>query len=528
MAACAVGAAVLSRYHRQIAATEEVARANWDPARILFDEQWACFTDQTQLQLYDCTRRSGKSRLAAVLLLDTALKKRRAKCLFLALTREDARDLVWQWLLEYNTDYALGATVNEVRLEMRFANGSVIRLGGAKDMAQAGRWRGRGYDLVIIDECQTFPAHLRDLVESVLLPTMLKEGGHGRLVMMGTPGEVPGVGFWEEKVAAAVLFGAEDWQDKVNEGAWSKHKWTLYQNPHLGTPEEVEAFLDKMATAMGGRRSSRFQREFLGLRPPPDAIDRPYQYDPAKNDPETLGYTFPVAADSYSKHDGTRWEVFNRWELPLGGNWKFSFGIDIGSRAASAISVLGTTDALPAVVWQIEEWLGTRPGIDGLRTKLEERRAVYAPVGMWVDEGALGGMIADQWRAPPYSLPVSGAEKLAEHVSCDFVSGAMARGGFLLSRGSRLAQDMAVLRWDEKRMVNGKRAVAKVPHSDIEPAMRYAFKMATALAQATKAPPPPLTVDERELADLAKERREGARKARGLMGGRPDLDVWKR
>jgi hypothetical protein len=525
---------MLSRYHQQLEAEKAVARASWDPRAILFDEQWLCFTDQAQLRLYDCTRRSGKSRLAAVELIDQALRKARAKCLFLALTREDARDLVWEWLLEYNEDFALGAKVDLVRLTMRFPNGSRIKLGGAKDLGQAGRWRGRGYDLIIIDECQTFPAHLRDLVESVLMPTMLKEGGHGRLVMMGTPGEVPGVGYWEEQVEKAALFGEPEWADKVNAGAWSKHKWSLYQNPHLGTPEEVELFLDRMAGTMGGRHASRFQREYLGQRPPPDSIDRPYQYDPAKCDPTSCGFTMPLAADSYVKREANRWEIYNRWELPLGGNWTFVLGIDLGSRAASAMSVLGSTDAAPGKVWLVEEWLATRRLPSGIRDRIIDRRGAYNPKVMAVDEGALGDMIAEEWRQPPYSLPVTAAEKLDERVHCDFVSAAMQRGEFMVPKESRLAQDMAVLRWDTKKLENGKRKVALEPHSDIEPASRYAFKDAHALAMAARAPKVKPTVDQVEAKQLADERRaverNRKRERHGLvvMGGRKALDAWKR
>lgn len=526
---------MLSKHHRALLRAEEQARAKWDPALLLFAVQLTAFGDPSQLRIFDCTRRAGKSRLAAVMLLARALTKRRAKCLFLALTREDARDLVWEWLLEYNRDYALGGRYDQVRLEMRFPNGSRIRLGGAKDQTQSRRWRGRGYDLVIIDECQTFPSHLQDLVESILLPSLLKEGGHGQIVMMGTPAEVPGVGYWEMKVAEAGVFGAPDWADKVNAGAWSKHKWDLHQNPHLGTPEEVERYLDKMAATMGGRLSSRFQREFCGHRPPPDALDRPYQYDPQKCDPAACGYEMPLAADSYTKHEADRWEVFNRWELPLGGNWTFIEGVDIGSRAASAIGTLGVTDAAPKKVWLVEEWLGTRPGIAKLGDKLVERRAVYQPKVTAVDEGALGDMIADQWRGPPYFLPVTAAEKLHEHVHCDFVSAAMARGEFMVPKESRLAQDMAVLRWDQKKMENGKRIVAKQPHSDIEPACRYGFKDAHALAMATRAPVKVDTSPEaQERRALAQERREPERRRQreahgfGPRTGRQVLDRWKR
>jgi hypothetical protein len=135
---------MLSRYHREIARAENVARAAWRPDDLLFEAQRAVKADAARLITIDGPRRIGKSKLAAVLLLDTALTITRARCLFLALTLDDARDIVWQELKELNDDYALGGVLNEVRLEIYFpANGSRIRLGGAKDRTHAERRRGR-------------------------------------------------------------------------------------------------------------------------------------------------------------------------------------------------------------------------------------------------------------------------------------------------------------------------------------------------------------------------------------------------
>lgn len=510
---------LLSRHHRRSAEADTSARGRWNPAAILLPPQLSVHNDNARLRLVDGSRRCGKSFFASVELVDTALRIPRARCLFLALTRDDARELVWDDIVKFNEQYALGGVTNEARLEMSFPNGSVIRCGGAKDRRQAERRRGRFYSLVIIDECQLFPSHLRELVEQILKPALMGKGKRGRIVLMGTPAEVPGVGYWEQK---------------VNDKFWSKHRWTLRDNRHLGTPEQIQEFLDDQAREAGGgnlelgRQSPGFRREYLGERPPANDNDRPFVYDPSINDFTAYPGAEKRVLEQWTKREGNRIATFTRWALPLAGNWRFTFGIDLGSRAASALIVLGTTDAAPGKIWLIEEFTSTRMLPDKLRDYINERRLVYSPNLMAVDEGALGDMIADQWRAPPYCLPVVAAQKTAPEVTADFVSAAMSRGDFFLCGESRTAEDMAVMRWDDDYLQKrGKRRVANDPHSDAVPACRYAFKDAHALAMSTRAPKPVAkTVDEQLAKELAEEKREAQqrkdnpyRAMAGNMGG---------
>lgn len=747
-----------------------VARSRWNPLDILTGPQLAAFQDVSILRVVDGGRRIGKSKLAAVMLLDTALRLPRARCLFLALTREDARDIVWQELIELNQDYALGGEPNLVRLEMTFPNGSRVTVGGAKDRQQAERRRGRFYRLVIIDECfpagtlidgrpietlkagdeitavdhitgtivrrrvvgttrktvaelvklslsdgtvvdstpnhpffvrgkgyvnagqvvagdmccvrrseqpvrgaaphlradlcgqegtrvhrrgarassrgngeeqpnaqpgreaegvpraegngalppdsrreraradacgddsvgstgladerdrqndapprrvglpellqvgsggqidddlyrgrwsepllteetgagreensvlewvgvesvsrieprgsdgfavynlevegahtyfandvlvhncQTFPSHLFELVEAILKPSLLGKGGskrRGKIVLMGTPSEVPGVGYWETC---------------VNSSLWSKHSWTIYDNTHLGTRDEIDKFLAEMAESMGGADEPRYQREFLGRRVPPKNMDRPYIYDVTRQD-----FRSDIIEQSEDKQ-----RRFTRWALPAGGEWRYVFGIDLGHTDASALIVWGCTDAVPGVVWLVEEFVSTKMLPDALWAKVTERRAVYRPLEMAVDEGGLGKMIAEQWRAPPYSLPVVPADKFAIEVQADFLSGAMARGAVRIAKESTMAQDMAVARWDPKKLALGKRVEAHDPHSDVIPAGRYAFKKAHAIATSLRLPAVPLTVAQVEDENLRRERVEGATRALRMMQG---------
>ena len=207
----------------------------------------------------------------------------------------------------------------------------------------------------------------------------------------------------------------------------------------------------------------------------------------------------------------------------------------------------GTSDARPGKIVLVEEFLAPRMLPDTLWAKIVERRAFYGAgpldaerfgvVGaqsagvleMAVDEGALGSMIAEQWRQPPYALPVTAAEKTAIEVQADFLSAAMNRGDVLISKFSVMAADMAVARWDEKKLrEQHKRVEAKTPHSDIIPAGRYGFKKIHAIATSLRAPTAAPTVEQKESTELERERREGAEKARRLMEGRPVIGASRR
>jgi len=349
-------------------------------------------------------------------------------------------------------------------------------------------------------------------VESILKPSLLGAGRRGRIVLMGTPAEIPGVGYWEERVV---------------DPKWSKHTWTAHDNVTLGTREEIDAFLDDMAESMkdeGGREAPRFQREFLGKRVPPRNLDRPFIYDVAKQD-----FTAKVL-----EHVEGKALRFTRWELPIGGEWRFVFGIDLGSTDASAIVVWGCTDAEPGTIWLVEEFVSVKMLPDALWAKVNERRAIYHPLEMAVDEGGLGKMISEGWRAPPYSLPVVPADKTAPEVQADFLSAAMARGAVRISKHSRMASDMAVARWDPDWLAKGKRRVARDPHSDVIPAGRYGFKKAHAVATSLRPVAPKPTILEQVAADELRERREAAERAErmrrgwGAGRGREMLERWRR
>src|SRR6185312_2591340 len=99
-----------------------------------------------------CTRRSAKSFSGGLHLAYTALNFDHCNCLYLGLTREAAKGIIWKDILKrINLQYNLGATFNETALTMTFPNGSVIWATGVDaGEDEMNKLLGRKYKLVII------------------------------------------------------------------------------------------------------------------------------------------------------------------------------------------------------------------------------------------------------------------------------------------------------------------------------------------------------------------------------------------
>lgn len=467
----------LSRLVKELDHGATTARAAWDPKALLSPWQLAFYQDQAEVRVADAGRRTGKTRGFAVEILDLAVTRPGSQIDYAAKSETDAKELIWEDLTGLNQEFALGgiATKNHIR----FANRSAIRVTGAKDLSESQRrWRGRGKDLVVVDEASILP-WLQETVQQAIMPALVRGGRNGRLVLGGTPSEVEGVGMWEE-IRAGKMPG------------WSIHVGTLYDNPHI---VDVEAFLQARAAELGGWNSPTFQREYLRnnrLGPGEDS-SLVYRWSKTVNHPSNISAT--VAAN-----DNGRGAVFHG--LPA-GRWTYLLAVNLGHvRDASSILVLGITDATPGKVWLIEEYLfGKRPKQDVLATEVNARISKYRTTINLCDEGALGSQSADWLRAPPYNVPLQAADKTHALATTDALNAALLAGTFMIPAESQTAKDLVRLRWDPVKLARGKREMAKNPHSDLEPCLRYLWPMSSALVQSIKAPPRKPTVQEREAAE---------------------------
>ena len=92
-------------------------------------------------------RRTGKSRLAAYLLIVNALQTDRGHVFYVAPTQGQARDIMWQTLLEVGHPVIEGSHINN--LQIRLINGATISLKGA-DRPET--MRGVSLKYLVMDE----------------------------------------------------------------------------------------------------------------------------------------------------------------------------------------------------------------------------------------------------------------------------------------------------------------------------------------------------------------------------------------
>ena len=95
----------------------------------LLDWQKEVWNDTARFKVVAAGRRTGKSRLAANLLIFNALKADKGNVFYVAPTQGQARDIMWNLLLEVGQEVIKSSHINNQQITL--INGSVISLKGA-------------------------------------------------------------------------------------------------------------------------------------------------------------------------------------------------------------------------------------------------------------------------------------------------------------------------------------------------------------------------------------------------------------
>lgn len=443
---------------------DEVARrsraATFRPERVCFPRQLAFVQDTARFKVACCSRRSGKTVACAILLLLSASQNPDTVNLYLTLTRVSGKRIVWRTLLDYNRRFALGGEPNRAELSLTFPNGAVVLVGGAKDETEIEKYRGLSkLHLVVIDEAQSFPEHIEQLIDDVVNPALMDT--KGSLVLIGTPGRVRSGYFYEcLRTAAPEMLGAlqvEPANDNdaaeaetevaraANDNGWSVHHWTVRDNPFI---EDVE---DELARIRRRKRWTvehpTYQREYLGRW---------------VTEHDALVYKYDVARNGYEPH-----------ELPdlSGKEWRFLLGVDQGYTDADVVYALAWRASEPWI-WAIEKHYARKQTASQLCAAVAE---VYAPLRgrmggaiRW-DEGGGGKKVAEDARVE-YGLPIEPAEKPGKVAGIERVNELLRRGVLRIPTNSQAAADASRVVWDPK--APGVRVGAKY-HTDAWDAILY-------------------------------------------------------
>jgi hypothetical protein len=411
----------------------ENRRGDFNAAGVLIPAQLRVYEDKSQQRACLTTRRSGKSYLGAFELLETALDNPGSFSAYVTNTLVDAKRLIKGVIEEISESYGLDAQWNGTEHSFTLPNRSKIYLLGVEDEGAIERFRGLALLLLVIDEIQSMP-WVRPLLATVL-PSLMKRGTKGRVLVLGTPSILP-VGWWYEV-----------WHGETGEG-WSKHEWTLYDNTTLGTREEIDAFLRLQAPLFGGWDSPQFQREYFKK------------------------WTADLSRLVFSPYDPDA----NDFAATPAGEMFVVLGVDLASFPDKTAIVAEGWSPTDGGIYHLDETQWHPPNIDDVTAHLLPFIERWRPVAIVMDEGGLGKMIGDSIRTRPPYINVEPAEKHRKLEFIQFANADLASRRIRVHRGTDLANDLGLVQWDLKAREKGKIEIAKKPHSDIVDAWLYAVR----------------------------------------------------
>lgn len=406
-------------------------------------------------------RGGGKTTGGRARLLLRMLRTPKAKCVYIAQTREVVIDLMWNPLKDLLDKLGIEARLNETSLRCTLLrNGATLRLVGCDDVKQIRKLRGQPFHEVHIDESASLDVKLLDhLIYRIIGPRL--GDLNGCLVLYGTPEHQQSGPFFEATSPGSSI--ARDWKDRDEPqyaawSRWSVHRWTLYDGAAAGVPAIqnllAEALLEKETNGWTDENAV-WRREYLGEWASDDT-ERIFKYRPFLE-------------------DGTPWNQWDPERILLGpdklkfaklpdGDWQYVWGIDLGHSDSFVIEILAWSPTSPKLLHVFEyeksgmytrtiaEFLAGKTWVeDILKGKTPENPggvigAIGWPVGAVADKAALGGAILEEL-AQVYGIRIESAEKKEKFDSIEMTNGDLVDGRLVILKGSNLETQMVQLQW---------------------------------------------------------------------------------
>lgn len=414
----------------------EADAPHFDIESFCFGPQRAFILDESRLKTGLCSRRAGKTVGCAADLLFTAKSIPGITNLYVTLSRKNAKRIIWKDLMRINTKFALGGIVDNQELSITFKHDegeeSVVYITGAKDAEEIEKFRGLALYKVYIDECQSFRAYIKELVDDVLEPALTDYNGF--LILIGTPGPI----------AAGYFY------DCCHSDGFAHHHWTMRDNPYIEIKSgmTVDDILARIRKRKGiSEVDPTYRREYLGEW---------------VHDSNALVYKYDVKKNNYNN-------------LPQ-GDMNYILGIDIGYDDADAIAVLGYSFNSPGV-FLVEEFVQNKLTISDLAEHIKVLQTKYNPVKMVMDAGALGKKIQEEIQQR-HGLVIEAAEKARKVEFIELLNDDLRTGRLKVKPDTKCAQDFMLVQWDFEKSTNAKRVISDVYHSDITDAVLYAWREA--------------------------------------------------
>ena len=195
--------------------------------------QQKVWSDDRRFQVIAAGRRTGKSRLAAWKLIINCLSVKKGQVFYVAPTQSQARDIMWQMLLELGHNVITSSHVNN--LQIKFVNGALLTLKGA-DRPET--MRGVSLKFLVMDEYADMKP---EVWEQILRPALADQKGSAMFI--GTP------------MGRNHFYDLHQYASIANDPDWAGYHFTSFDNP-LIDPDEIEAAKKSMS-------AFSFRQEFM-------------------------------------------------------------------------------------------------------------------------------------------------------------------------------------------------------------------------------------------------------------------------
>jgi predicted phage terminase large subunit-like protein len=195
--------------------------------------QQEVWNDSARFKVVAAGRRTGKSRLASYLLIVNALQTDRGHVFYVAPTQGQARDIMWQTLLEVGHPVIEGSHINN--LQIKLINGATISLKGA-DRPET--MRGVSLKYLVMDEYADMKP---EVWEQILRPALADQ--KGQALFIGTP-------MGRNHFYDLYLYGSQG-----NDETFKSFHFTSFDNPILDAGE--------IESAKRNMSSFAFRQEFM-------------------------------------------------------------------------------------------------------------------------------------------------------------------------------------------------------------------------------------------------------------------------
>ena len=298
--------------------------------------QQEVFNDTTRFKVIAAGRRTGKSRLAAWMLIIRGLQADRGHVFYVAPTQGQARDIMWQVLMELGHSVIASSHVNN--LQIKLVNGATIALKGA-DRPET--MRGVSLRFLVMDEYADMKP---EVWEQILRPALADQKGDA--LFIGTP---MGRNHFYDLYTYACMSEDESFKG---------YHFTSYDNPLLDE-EEINAAKQSMS-------AFSFRQEFMASFEAQDSeLFKEKYVNFSEEEPDTGEYY--IAVDLAGFADVNKITTKTR-------------RLD-----QTAISVVKANED----GWWVADIIHGRWGVEKTARKIFDAVDEYRPVAIGIEKGAL-------------------------------------------------------------------------------------------------------------------------------------------